>query len=521
MALNEPRATGVGRWTRAAISSQVTLAVALALVAATLLTWLSARPGLRARLDLTAFKSNTLDPALTDLIEKLPERASIEAFFSPVDAPLNLVAAEAQGRMQELLHLVRTQFNDRVQVVIHDTSEVAKAAARMNELGLQNEDNVVVVQQGERKAVLHLLRDLARVNPGNPAMKIGPSLESFRGEEALGNALLRVSVQDLPRVWFTRGHGERELSEIDRADGLGRLRNALAADGLSIESWDSAKFPRIPDAVVAVAIVDARQPLQPAEFEALRAFVDRGGRLLTTATTATAAFEAGGGTEDLLRKYGIKTLSGFIAQVVPDATGALHAGVPECSTLYVDPIKGHDITDPLFRSGKRVTMPAVRAFERGTTPKNSLLADLLISQPRTTWRDIAGPRGEGDWRPGDQEEPGPFSVAVALRFPAPSADTAAQQGPGLEQAESRILALGSSDALCNATFERNLDFILNAFNWLASREQRLVIRPRVEQVRTLNVQDKSTVRWLSLVTCVVMPGLCALLGFVLAWTRRR
>ena len=178
-------ARGTGRWTRAGIAAQVLALVLLAAGAASLVTWLTGRPGLHRRLDLTATARNTLDPVLAGILASLPETATVEVFFRPLPGPWRTAGEEAQGRMSELLFVAHNQFPARLDVIQQDLSNVAAAAQRLAELDVQ-EANVVVVSCGERRVVLRLLRDIARLDPGNPAANIAPRLESFLGDQALG-----------------------------------------------------------------------------------------------------------------------------------------------------------------------------------------------------------------------------------------------------------------------------------------------------------------------------------------------
>jgi hypothetical protein len=517
-------AGGTGRWTRTAISSQVAFAILLAAAAALLVSWLAAQPMLRKRFDLTRVRSNTLDETLGGLIGKLPERATVEVFFRPVDPPLTNVGAQAQMRMAELLTVARNQFPDKLWVEHHDLSDVAKVSARMKELGVQ-EDNVVVVQLGERKTVLKLLRDIARVDPGNPAMRKEPSLESFRGEEALGNALLRVSVGETPRIVFTSGHGERDLFDVEQSGALGSLHSALAADGFRVERWDSAERPELPAGARVVAIVDARQPLQDREREQIREFVESGGRLFVAATGNDKTLHAEGGAAKLLEEFGIRTAPGLIAQMLPDGFGGARVGT-EANSLIVVSGAGieprHPITESLARFGILVGLPTVRALDapREDWPRDAVVYDLLRT-PEASWRDLPDVQGRQDWKPAAHEETGPFAVAIAMAFPPPAAPAPA--GAAAERPASRIVAIGSVEALSNQYFGngRNRDFVLNSFNWLAERDARLVVRPRSTERPRLDVRNTNALSVLNGVALLGLPGLSALLGILLAWRRRR
>lgn len=520
---HEPSRGGIGLWSRKSIALQVFGVVALAALGAGLLTYLASMPSLRARIDLTAVGKNTLDETLGGLIDALPDKVTVDVFFRPVDAPLTRVGAEAQSRMAELLFVARNQFPAKLRVVEHDLSDVSKVAIRMRELGIE-EDNVVVLTRNDDKVVLRLLRDIARVDPGNPALHVEPSLESFRGEEAMGNALLRLSIDEQPRIAFTVGHGERDLYDVEKSLNLGRLRAALVSDGFFTDRWDSTQTPEIPAETRVLAIVDPSQPFTPGEVERIVKFVESGGRLLVATSTHAAAFGVAGSAEELLARFGIQTAAGFVAMPVPDGFGGWRTGLEQCGTIVVAGSNlelRHPITESLARSEARVGLPNTRAFAAlGAKPKNSVLIDLLRS-PELAWRDLPTQGGRGDWKFDSRlEEAGPFALAMALAFP-PAGSELDQPDINAERKAARVVALGSPDALSNDALARNRDFALNTFNWLAQRDRRLVIRPRAFERRVLDVRNSTALTRLNVVAWGVLPGSFALLGFLIALRRRR
>jgi hypothetical protein len=512
---------GTGLWSRWAIAVQVFGVVGFAAAACVLASYLASLPLFRARIDLTAVRSNTLDETLGGLIEQLPDKATIDIFFRSVDPPLSGVGFQAQQRMHELLFVARNQFPDKLRVVDHDLSDIAKVGVRMRELGIE-EDNVVVVSRGSERAVLKLLRDIARVDPGNPTMKVPPSLESFRGEEALGSALLRVSIDETPRIAFTVGHGERDLYDVDKPRALGKLRSALAADGFVTERWDSTQSARIPEATRVVAVVDPAQPFTAAELDEIARFVERGGRLFVAPSSSSTAFGAPGGAEDLLARFGIQSAGGFVAMPVPDGFGGWRMGIEQCGTVVCAGSNvelRHPVTEALARAEARVGLTNVRAFAIGSNkPTNAVAVDLLRS-PEIAWRDLPGSTGAGDWKfDARTEEQGPFVLALALAF---TPQSAAGDAAHSERASARVLAVGSGDVLSNDLLARNRDFVLNAFNWLAQRDRRLAIRPRVVERRLLDLSNTRSLATLNLMAWILLPALTAALGVVTALRRRR
>jgi hypothetical protein len=522
MELKPSQGSRVSRGTRLSIGAQVLALVVLAFAAASLVTWLAARPGLRARFDLTTAKLNTLDPALADLISKTNERIGVDFFFQPEPPPLDAIAGEAQRKMRELLFVARSQFPSKFRVIDHDLSDLAAVQTRMKELGLA-EANVVVVELDGKRVVLRLLKDLVRIHPGNPAVRQDPSIEAFLGESALANAILRVSIGQSPKVWFTTGHGERDLYDVETSTGLGRLHTALTADGFASERWDSRALPRVADDVRIVAVLDARQPFQREELDALESFVNSGGRLLVAASSDDRSLRSSDAVERLVERFGVKIEPGIVAQPIANAFGELITGRRECATIVaggqrLDP--RHPITESLWRGDKRVGLPNTRPLARNDAeaPANAAIVDIVRSPP-SSWRDLPNSKGEYDYRPDPEREGdlGSSVLAFAANFRPPQPRSSDPEAA--ERERSRVLVLGGADALANGALDPNRDFVLNAFNWLAEREERLRIAARVDDRRI--VQDDSVVVALNRAALFGLPLACALLGALLAWRRRK
>lgn len=522
---------GTGRWTRLWIGLQVTFVVLLAAACAGLATWLAGRPGLRWRVDATAAGRNTLDPTLAAIVERLPGRVDLEVFFRPVPGPWRDAVQEAQQRTSELLRVAANRHPDKLRLVEHDLRDLTRASQRLQELEVEG-DNVVVVLRGEHKVVLRLERDLARFDPGNPLAKVEPRLEGFRGDEALGQALLSVSREGRPRILFSSGHGERDPFDTE-VGGLGSLQSALAADGFDVGRWSSADDPSVPGDCDVLAIVAPRQPFSRAELDAVTAHVERGGRLFVVPASLADPQEGPGSVAELLRGLGIQLLPGFVAQLRPNAMGQLVEGQEDNKFLFV-PAEGldarHPVTETLRRLGVQLqNVAASRAFQRGTAPPGGRL-DPLVQTSGDTWLDLPDARGRHDWRfERERERPGPLTLAMALEFAPRGLGAGAERPPAeagvgelpREREVARVVAFGAVEAIGNGPFRYTRDFVLNAFNWLCERDWRLSVRPRDPDVRTLDVVNTDALAKIYRVAVLGLPGGVALLGLLVAWRRRR
>ena len=526
-----PRAAGTGTRFRTAV--EVSIAAVLAAAVALLATWLAERPRVRFLVDWTQDRSNTLSPAMRAALQKLTEDVSIDVLFTPFPGPGGRVVAQAQERTLRLLARLRDDSGGKVSFQEHDLARqagVEVARARLSELGLREvaPGGIVVVAQGKRHVALQVDGDLADVDPGDPRGDHGPPrpsrLVAFRGEAALTNALLRVSLADSLEVLFSTGHGE-PLLDATGIGGISQLKRALEGDGYSVDRWSGKTSPRIPASCAVLAIVGPLQPFTPEEADAIEAFVESGGRLVCAPGRpgGAAAAVTEPSVASLVAKWGVRIESdGVVAEPRATTSGPLY-GSPQCPDVVV----GSDglaplspVTEALKRADRYVEMPFSASLARGTGPPGATVITVLTSDD-SSWRDLpdASPSGH-DWKPSPGEPRGPFALAMTAAFQPPRASSR-KPPPGSALPESRVVCIGSSDAFTNSSAEVNRDFLLSAFDWAASREFRVHVDPENRPSRRLDLTSGralSDVFWACL---VLLPGCCLALGVLTTWRRRR
>lgn len=515
--------TSVGPWSKLRIAAGVGLALVLLATAAGLVTWLAERRGWRARFDLTADSRNTLDPVLADLVEKLPDQATIEVLFAPMPKVIAAAGNEAQGRTRDLLRVLQNAAPHAIKVREHSPDDVSGAREALARLRVDGDEfGLVVVHRGEKKAVLRLFTDIAQLDLGNPDPNryVPPRLVSYRGEEAIAGALKRVALEGRAKVLFTQGHGERDLYAASNAQGgesgdLGALDTALVADGFVTERYEGGGQP-IPEDCAVLAIVDPTQALDVAEWAAIDAFLARGGRVMVTASHRYP--DGAGSTRAWLRRYGIEMGLGYVAEPIAGPAGVV-VGVSECANVFCTPENlsiQHPITEPMARFGRKLWAALARPMSRANPGSNIVLSELARSSERG-WVDLPDAQGRFDWRPDSDRETTDRRLTLAM---AAELSPVGADGPLPPELRGRIVALGSPEMLSSRLMATNKDFALNAFNWLAAREYRLSVRTQSEVRRILDVQREGVLFELRSLVLFALPGLCLCLGLV-TWYRRR
>ncbi len=528
--------SAANRGTRLAIGLRAGLAALLALGVAVLAVDLG---GWRyVRFDLTAARSNTLDPAVADVLDQLPEPAVVDVFLRPLVYPYDGVFQQAQARVLQWLAVLQQARRETIDVRVHDPQDFETIQERQRALGTEG-SNKLVVSCGERRDELELFGELCTVDWGNPSderlvrylLEQGISavvergwqrgqpfrpaqLTAFHGEELLTEALLKVSAGSAPKVYFPKGHGEPALEGNEPTD-LVRFRRALERDGFEVAEWDPLREPEVPADCDVLALIGPRQPYQERTRTAIRAHAEAGGRVLCAPDLSELREERAGGLVELLKQnpFGIVTRPGIVCQPFVDYTGQKVDGAEDCAWLLIDE-RGlqpqHPLTEPLRKRGRRVQFTFSASFEGAGLATETGVVLPLISSPPDSWRDL-----DGDFRfnPAKGEKRDRYTLVTAKQLrSAKAADGSLKQG--------RVVAVASAYFFSNDSLDVNRDFALNACNWLAEREYRLKVSPLAKSQSVLDFQRGSARPILSYSLWLGLPALCAAIGLTIFLRRR-
>lgn len=280
-------------------------------------------------------------------------------------------------------------------------------------------------------------------------------------EEQLTNALLKVGDRPPRKVSFLTGHGEPSVSDDKSESGYQHAAAALHDEGYEVGALSLIDREQVPDDVAVLVIVAAEKPLFPNEVQAVKGYLDRGGRVVLLLEPGLEP-----GLQDLLVEYGIEVGDNLVVEPNP-ASRAFGFG-PDAPV--VQRFEDHPITEPL--RGQAVMFYWARSVSPKLGARKVRTTTLLQTGP-TSWGETRYREG-GEVALDEADVPGPVPLAVAV-----TRDTMGVAGRRSDQA--RLVVVGDSSFAGNrfSAMGANGDLFANAVGWAAGEEDRITLRPKV------------------------------------------
>jgi hypothetical protein len=366
--------------------------------------------------------------------------------------------------------------------------DVNKAPGMAREYGVSSYGEVIVESQGRRRDFDNARSDL------------------------LIPAVLQISQDQTKHVYFTVGHGERDLFDTDRSVGFSEWRNLLQQNNYEIDNV-SLFASGVPEDCKVLVSLGPKKDFLPEELTALAKYLATGGHFIVMIDPYGSP-----SLVDALKKYYLN----FSSQVLVDPAYRLSAG--EILTTQV-PLRSSE--NAISRA---MSAPAVFSLARGVfiTGKVGDMGpdDLQLTQESAflessheSWAsgdDKALTTGVTDYQEG-RDLKGPIPIGSEVDF----TPAATPHIPLMKM--TRIVAFGSSAFVSNQFLEMlsNRDLAVGMVNELAGDEMLMVSRERLAKSETAGffVTDQQS-RTLLVLGSLVEPVILFAIG-IAVFARRR
>jgi ABC-type uncharacterized transport system involved in gliding motility auxiliary subunit len=329
-------------------------------------------------------------------------------------------------------------------------------------------------------------------------------------ENSITNALRKILKAERKQLYFLTGHGERDINDA-KPGGFQVAKRALENEGYEVKTLNLLTQSEVPPEAAAIIIASPRKPLLANEVQALKALLNRGGRLLVM----LEAFQ-NGGLQDFLAGYGVVLDDGIILDVnqVSRALGV----------SAVMPLVAQYGPSKITQDFKNIV--TIFPLARPLTLKRDV-KDVSLLPLATTMASSYEKMGK-EWMKAKQgafdpkeDRKGPFTLAAqaeikpaAAKGQAPAGKKAGNDHP------TYLVVYGDVDFAANSYFNLfgNGDLFLNSVNFLASEEKQITVR-EATKAQLLHLSGGQA--WILLVASLVWAPLVMLGAGIWAYRRRR
>lgn len=449
------------------------------------------------RFDLTQSRRHSLSAETRSYLEQLDRDVRIIVTISNDGTEEEVAQAyrDISGLLREYAYLTRNNPKGKIEVRYLDVYQNRKDTEA---LGLDTPNQVVLISDDHRRVLT--LGDFYQTRARRR--------QGFRGESTLTAALLDVSSPQKKKIYFLAGHGEMRPDDVDRRRGLSGIRDELRARNYEIASLDLNLSHKIPEDAALIIVAGPQGRLQPFEEELFRNYLTtRAGRLMLLLDPGYPH-----GLENLLFDWGIIVQDDVIFDPHPESITETND-----MRLWRFAQDASHITDNLMNNGMFLTVGPARTVsdDLGRSLDDGLRVKKLIATSPLAW-------GEKSYRirnklpeytPG-QDLKGELGVMViSERLKPAHLDLSVPGG--------RLAVFGTADLVTNDRIITvgNLNLFIATVNWAVDRDTQLNIPVRPIERFQLALSADEFVR-LRLGLLLVVPGIVALLGLGVYWTRR-
>ncbi len=349
-------------------------------------------------------------------------------------------------------------------------------------------------------------RELGIKNYGTTIVQIGGRREEAKSmtEEGITGAFIRDLKNNTRTICFVTGSGEHRTEDSDRS-GYSRFKDLLGKDNYDARSISLLQKAEVPGDCTALVIGGPSSDYQQPEVDAIKKYVEEGGRALFLLDPPLKIGRSEIADNDalmsLLESWGVTLDKDLILDLNP--IGQLAGLGPQVA--LINSYNAHPIVNDM--RGTATGFPLSRSMETKNTAKTTVEKLFASSDSSLATTNLSSPRVD----PNDpKNKKGPMTIAVAGTY-----------NTGKENAQGRFVVVGSSSWAANSfiNFNGNRDLALNAVNWLSSDEDLISIRPKERDDRriTMTRAQLSRVRTISQ---FLLPLAVVLVGVSVWWRRR-
>ena len=445
------------------------------------------------RFDLTQNKSYTVSQQTMDVISRIDSRLSIVVLRSPSTDPTS-----ADWRYDLLLdQYQRLSKHITVEYINPIEKPSAKSKYQMTQVG------EIIFSYGQSKQVRVYRKDLTTQSKVT-------SEPLFVGEEKFTQAIYTLLEQESYVVYFTVGHGERQLQDRG-GEGLSYVKTYLENENYKVRDLNII-LENIPTDASLIVIASPVETFSDFEIEKLNNYVKTGGKLLVLYDSFMDRSNFNSNLDVFLSDWGFKTKNDYIIDPVSSVVIPVNV-VPQYTA--------HPITQTLKEGNVFACLVVARSILSGESKYSGSFENIITTSPQGYGKEEATfDLSRARFNP-RTDIAGPVPLAIAGTYDIEGRDVPA-----------RIVVFGDATFALNAyinpeqgqsvdvAFAGNKDLFMNTVAYLLEARQKITIRPKEASIKNLTLTTTQT-NFIRYVAQIGLPCLFGILGILIWFLRRR
>ncbi len=450
--------------------------------------------------DLSTSNYYRLSEKTRSLIDSLEADVDVLAFFEQNHE----MYQDIRNLLKEYELYAEQRKPRRLRVRLLDPARDIALAREMRKKYELTKPNMIVFDCGGRKKFVYAKDVMDFEMRATSEAKYQRKITAFKGEQVFSSAIMSVTQEARPTVYFLSGHGERGINDYNEQTGYSTLAKYLRRDNMELKPLMLAGSKGVPEDCSVLVVAGADRKLSQSELELLQKYLSKSGRALFLVDPLINT-----GIDGVLTSWGIKLGSGVVIgltitgrELVVNRYGdhVVAKNLQDITTIFYEPRAVMPLADISHQSDKNPDKPNVV---------------VIASSNEDSWEELDL-----------NQNPRSFDVKTDRRGPVPVA-VAVEKGPVSEIKvaikPTRLVVIGDSLFVSNGALKGsvggNIDFFMSAMNWLLEREALVAIEPKVPYEIRLDMAAPD-LRWLMLVLVLGLPGGVGLIGLGV-WLNRR
>ena len=326
-------------------------------------------------------------------------------------------------------------------------------------------------------------------------------------EEAITNAILDVTIEEKPKIYFLTGHNLYTEAYFQY------LEMSLEGEANEVEYIDLLKTGSVPEDCKVLVITALQEDITAKEKDAILDYIKQGGEILLLLDPNLNKIDMPN-FQAVLDEYGVSVSEGYLLegdanQMMAGAPNFIIAPINSSSELVKNIDMGLNVC--LVNSGK-LDIASTKELEE----KNVTLETLATVSDKAFYRTDLESTSENKI---DSDEDAKGATVAAMLTKQMDEDKTSKLIVFANTVFATNIQIDSQYYIYAITNYNNEDVLLNSVSYLTQREDNITIRKDSETVTTYNVTEMQTRIVLGLIFSI--PILIVVIGIVVWQLRRR